>query len=202
MSGLLERAAAAFVEPAPPAPPPPVAAPPGFAPRVLVLGAPRDAVPVAAALAGGLREREKAAGAVLIAWPSPEPPRPALGTPGAGRLVAGLRARGLRAVARGRLAWLSLGQDELGLARRALASVDVPVVVAITGPRSAATDELLAEQDQIVVVLPAEADPRLGRLAVDGLAECGIPVLVRGPLTAPGAHTTALAGWGRLRLPT
>jgi hypothetical protein len=203
MSGLLERAASAFVAPAPPSPPvAPAIAPPRFAPRALVLGAARDAVPVAAALAGGLREREKAAGAVLITWPSPEPPRPALGTPAAARLVAGLQARGLAAVARGRLAWLALGHDELALARRALAAVDVPVVVAITGPRSAATDDLLTEQDHIVVVLPTDADPRLGELALEGLAECGIPVVVRGPLTTPGAHTTALAGWGRLRLPT
>jgi hypothetical protein len=201
MSGLLERAAAALIEPAPAPPPQPVAAPPRFAPRVLVLGAPRDAVPVAAALAGGLREREKAAGAVLIAWPSPDPPRPALGTPGAARLVAGLQARGLNAVARGRLAWLALASTDLALARRALVAVDVPVVVAITGPRSAAADELLAEQDHIVLVLPTDADPRLAQLAREDLAERSIPVSVRGPLTTPGASTAALAGWGRLRLP-
>jgi hypothetical protein len=204
MSGLLERAASAFVVPAAPdcAPPSePVAVPPRFAPRALVLGAPRDAIPVAAALAGGLRERERAAGALLVTWPSPDPPRPALGTPAAARLAAGLQARGLDAVARGRLAWLALGDDELPLAQRALGAVDVPAVVAITAPRSAATDELLDEQEQIVVVLPAQVDPRLVELVQEGLAECGVPVTVRGPLTAPGAHTTALAGWGRLRLP-
>jgi hypothetical protein len=199
MSGLLERAASAFVTPA--APPEVAVVPPRVAPRALVLGAARGAVPVAAALAGGLRERERAAGAVLVTWPAAETPRPALGTPGASRLVAGLQARGLDAVARGRLAWLALGEDDLGLARRALAAVDVPAVAAITAPRSAATDELIAEQDQIVLVVAAEADARLVALARDGLAEWSVPLVVRGPLAAPGARAAALAGWGRLKVP-
>lgn len=197
MSGLLERAAAAFVTPAPE--PAIAVSPPRFAPRALVLGAARDAVPVAAALAGGLRERERAAGALLVAWPAADGPRAALGTPGASRLVTGLRARGLDAVARGRLAWLALAADDLALARRALAAVDVPAVAAVTGPRSAATDALLAEQDQIVLVVPADADARLVALARDGLAEWNVPVCVRGPL-APGARAAALAGWGRLKV--
>jgi hypothetical protein len=200
MSGLLERAASVFVEPRPRADAPSRAeAPPRFASRALVLGAAADAVPVAAALAGGLRER--AAGAVLIVWPAADPPRPALGTPAAARLVAGLQLRGLEAVARGRLAWLGLRGADLALARRALAAVDVPVVVAITGPRSAATDDLLPEQDQIVLVVPTDEDQRLTDLARSGLAEHNAPLMIRGPLTAPGARTTALAGWGRLRLP-
>lgn len=200
MSGVLERAASVFVEPrARVEGPPPPEAPPGFASRALVLGAAADAVPVAAALAGGLRERERAAGAVLIVWPTSEAPRPALGTPAAARLVAGLQMRGLEAVARGRLAWLGL--EDLALARRALAAVDVPAVVAITGPRSAATDELLPEQDQIVLVVPTDEDQRLTDLARSGLAEYNVPLTIRGALTAPGARTAALAGWGRLRVP-
>jgi hypothetical protein len=138
---------------------------------------------------------------VLITWPTADPPRPALGTPAAARLVAGLQARGLEAAARGRLAWLGLEHAELGLVRRALAAVDVPAVLAITGPRSAATDELLTEQDRIVIVVPTDEDPRLTELARTGLAEYDVPLMIRGPLTAPGARTTALAGWGRLRLP-
>ncbi len=197
MSGLLDRAASAFVTAAPE----PAVAPPRFAPRALVLGSARDAVPVAAGLAGGLRERERAAGAVVVTWPSPDGPRPALGTPAASRLVANLQSRGLTAVARGRLAWLALGHDELALARRALAAVDVPAVIAISGPRTAATDELLAEQDHVVLVAQPDADPQLSELAREGLAEHGIPVVVRGPLITPGARATALAGWGRLRLP-
>jgi hypothetical protein len=202
MSGLLERAASVFLEPRPRLEAPPRAeAPARFASRALVLGAAGDAVPVAAALAGGLRERERAAGALLVVWPTAEPSRPALGTPAAARLVAGLQLRGLEAVARGRLAWLGLAQADLALARRALAAVDVPAVIAITGPRSAATDELLPEQDQIVLVVPTDHDQRLTDLAQAGLAEYDVPLAIRGPLTAPGARTTALAGWGRLRLP-
>jgi hypothetical protein len=201
MTGLLDRAASVFVEPRPRADAPSRAEPPRVASRALVLGAAADAVPVAAALAGGLRERERAAGAVLIVWPAAEPPRPALGTPAAARLVAGLQLRGLAAVARGRLAWLGLGGADLALARGALAAVDVPVVVAITGPRSAATDELLPEQDQIVLVVPTDEDQRLTDLARAGLAEHSVPLAIRGPLAAPGARTTALAGWGRMRLP-
>ena len=52
-----------------------------------------------------------------------------------------------------------------------------------------------------MLVVPADADPRLVELARDGLAEWNVPVTVRGPLLNPGARTTALAGWGRLRLP-
>ena len=196
MSGLLERAASAFVTL--PHEPEVAVAPPRFAPRALVLGSVRDAVPVAAALAGGLRER--APGAVLLTWPAPEAPRPALGTPGASRLAAGLQARGLAAVARGRLAWVALGEDELHLARRALAVVDVPAVVAVTGPRSAASDALLAEQDQVVLVVPPDADAHLTALIESEFAEENVPFMVRAPLTAPGARTTALAGWGRSRV--
>jgi len=197
VSGLVERAASAFVAPVPED----VVGPPRFAPRALVLGSARDAVPVAAALAGGLRAGERPGGAVLVTWPAEEAPRPALGTPAAARVVAGLRARGLEAVARGRLAWLALGHDDLALARRALAAVDVPAVVAITGPRSTATDELLADQDQVVLVVPEEVDPNLAELARNGLAEYDIPLTVRGPLAAPGARAAALAGWGRLKVP-
>jgi len=196
MSGFLERAASAFVT-LPPEPAVAVA-PPRFAARALVLGSVRDAVPVGAALAGGLRER--APSAVLVTWPAPAAPRPALGTPGASRLVAGLQARGLAVVARGRLAWIALGDGELGLARRALAVVDVPVVVAITGPRSAASDALLAEQDLVVLVVPPDADARVAALVEEQLTEENVPFSARAPLTAPGARTTALAGWGRLKV--
>ena len=104
-----------------------------------------------------------------------------------------------RRVARGRLAWLALATDDLALARRALAAVDVPAVAAVTGPRSAATDALLAEQDQIVLVVPADADPsrRARTRRPCGIERSGI---VRGPL-APGARAAALAGWGRLKVP-
>ena len=194
MSGLLERAASAF------GPPAVAVEPPRFAPRALVLGRPDDAVPVAAALAGGLREQHRAAGALLAVWPAPAPPRAALGTPAASRLAARLQARELEAVARGRLAWLALAPDELALAARAVAAVDVPAVIAVTGPRTTATDDLLADQDLIVLVFPADAEPGLEPLALAGLEHCTAPVLVHRPLDTPGARPAAMAGWGRLRI--
>jgi hypothetical protein len=150
---------------------------------------------VAPGPAGGLRERAHAAAAVLIVWPSAEPPRAALGTPAASRIVAVLQARGLDAVARGRLAWVAL--SDIGLARRVFVAADVPVVTAVTGPRTAETDALLADQDQVLLI-GREEDP-LTDLVRASVAEHGVPLVVRAPLTTPGARTTALAGWGRLR---
>jgi hypothetical protein len=192
VSALLERAASAMGRPA--------LASHRFAPRALVLGRAEDAVPVAAALAGGLREQERAAGALLATWPSAAPPRSALGTPAASRLAARLQARGLEAVARGRLAWLALAAGQLPLAARAAAAVEVPTVIAVTGPRTAASDDLLADQDLVVLVVGADAQPGLEALALDGLEHCTAPVVVRRPLDSPGARPAALAGWGRLRL--
>src|SRR4051812_50227509 len=97
MSGLLERAAEALRA----APADASAALPRFAPRALVLGRPDDAIPVAAALAGGLREQDRAAGALLVVWPSAAPPRPAPGTPAASPPPPRAQGRGLRAGARG-----------------------------------------------------------------------------------------------------
>ena len=170
------------------------------APRAVVFGRAGEAVPVAAALAGGLREQQRAAGALLVTWPSAAPPRAALGTPAASRLAARLQARGLGAVARGRLAWLALRADEFGFAARATAAVGVPAVIAVTGPRTAATDALLAEQDLVVLVLGGDAQPGLAALALAGLAGCPGHVVLQPPLDSPCARPAAMAGWGRLRL--
>src|SRR4051812_12663212 len=132
MSGLLERAAEALRA----APADASGALPRFAPRALVLGRPDDAVPVAAALAGGLRDQDRAAGALLVVWPSEASPRPALGTPAASRLAARLQARGLGAVARGRLAWLALGRDPPSLAPPATGAGGLSAGIARTGPRT------------------------------------------------------------------
>ena len=196
MSGVLERAASVLRPPTAAA----AALPPRFAPRALVLGRPEEGVPVAAALAGGLREQDRAAGALLTTWPSAAPPRAALGTPAASRLAARLQARGLAAVARGRLAWLALGSDQLALAARAVAAVDVPAVIAVVGPRTAASDELLADQDLVVLVVGSDAEAGLETLALSGLQDCPAPVVVQRPLDSPGARPAALAGWGRLRI--
>ena len=102
------------------------------------------------------------------------------------------------AVARGRLAWLALGPDDLALAARAVAAVDVPTVIAISGPRTAATDDLLDELDQIVLVAPPTPSPASKRSRSPA---CGTrrPVVVRRPLAARARAPAAMAGWGRLR---
>jgi hypothetical protein len=200
MTGLLARAASAFVEPAPALVAPAAAALPQAA-RALVLGRPADAIPVAAALAGELRARERAAAAVLVTWPG-KPLRPALAARPAQRLAARLDARGLEAVARGRLAWLALSGPSVGAAAaavRAEAATEVPTVVAVTGPRCGALDALLDERDLIVVVLPRDADPALAELAFAGLAACRALVIACQPLEGASTRLLALAGRGRLR---
>ena len=162
-----------------------------------MLGRPDDAVPVAAALAGGLREQHRAAGALLVgvavrrrrrARRSGRRRRP--GWPRASRPA------GSTAVARGRLAWLALGSDELALAARAVAAVDVPAVIAITGPRTAATDDLLAEQDLVVLVVARRRGARARGAHARRPADCAAPVVVQRPLDSPGARPAAMAGWG------
>jgi hypothetical protein len=200
VTGLLARAAAAFVEPAP-ALAAPAASVPREGGRALVLGRPADAISLAAALAGELRARERAGTALLVTWPG-EPQRPAPATRPARRLAAHLDARGVGAIPRGRLAWLALSDTSVGAAAavlRAEAAVDVPSVAAITGPRCDALDALLEERDLVVVVLPRDADPALAELALAGLAACRAPVVVCAPLEGATYRLLALAGLGRWR---
>jgi hypothetical protein len=166
--------------------------------RAAVLGRPDDAVPVAAALANDLRARERAGAALVGVWPA-ESLRAGLATRAATRLAERLAARGLPAVARGRLAWLPLVESPVAFARAA-AAVDMPAVVAITSPRSATTDAVLEEQHRIVVVTPPDTDAALADLAVDGLAHLAAAVTARPPLEA-AVRMLALAGWGRLADP-
>lgn len=200
MTGLLARAASVFVEPAAAVPTAADAAARRPPARALVFGRPADAVPVAAALAGELRARERAAAALLVTWPG-EPPRPALGARAAQRLAARLDARGLEAVARGRLAWLALAGPAAGAAAaavRAEAATDAPAVVAVTGPRCAATDALLDERDLVVVAVARDTDPALAELAVAGLSGSSAPVVASPPLDGAAIRLLALAGRGRL----
>ena len=200
MTGLLARAASAFVEPAPALVAPAAAALPAGRPRA-------RARPSGRRDSGRRRPGRRAAGAraraaaVLVTWPG-EPPRPALAARPAQRLAARLDARGLEAVARGRLAWLALSGPSVGAAAaavRAEAATEVPAVVAVTGPRCGALDALLDERDLIVVVLPRDADPALAELALAGLAARRATVVVCPPLESAPLRLLALAGRGRLR---
>jgi hypothetical protein len=220
VSGLLERVGAFFFEAAesprgsPPAAPPPQAEPV----QAVVLGAAQLVVPVAAACAGELRARSKAAAALLCIWrPADAPAEPPAAepdatdtpaarspagatTPGARRLAARLVARDLPATACGRLAWLALDPDPADAAaqfRRCAASSGTPLVLAVAGPRPEPFEPLLAEADLCLAVLPADVDPLLRELAL-----ARIPTrnqLVVPPLPPGPPRWAAMAGLARLR---
>jgi hypothetical protein len=218
VSGLLGRAAAIFFEaaespPQAPAPPEPAA---GTAPvEAAVLGAPAFVVPVAAACAGELRARARAAAGLICIWRpagapapplDPEPDEPAARspagatTPGAKRLAARLAAHQLPATACGRLAWLALDPVPSAAAaqfRRARAIATVPVVLAVAGPRPEPLEPVLAEADLCVAVLAADVDPALRELAVARLP--GREHAVVAPLPPGPPRWAAMAGLARLR---
>jgi len=225
MTGLLDRIGGFFFEPteprqaagsgpAPQAAPPAVGAPDATAAApfgAAVLGAPAAVVPVAAACAGELRARERAAAAAICIWrplavPLPEPDAPAAQspagatTPGARRLTARLVGRELAATACGRLAWLALDPDpELaaGQLRRCRAAAAAPLVLAVAGARPAAFEPLLEDLDLTIAVLAADIDPALRALALarlPGRAREIVPPLPPGP-----PRWAAMAGLARLR---
>jgi hypothetical protein len=88
-------------------------------------------------------------------------------------------------------------EEAAAQARRASAAAgSAPVVLALAGPRAAAFDALIAEQDLVVVALPADSDPALARLAVAGL-ERGLVCAI------PPSHTArSLAASGLALLPS
>jgi hypothetical protein len=215
MSSLLERAVGLFIEPAPgdapaadrrpasdrrpdsPAaryrPPSPAAGPSPARDRAAVLGSAADALPIAAALARALRRGAGAPAAVVVSWAGRARARGAPAAPAARRLAAWLAARDLPATAGGRLAWASLPADADEAARvanRVAGAIDVPLVLALAGPRPQAFAALLADHALIAV---AVSDPE-GPLASAALA--GLPgrAVACRPL-APGlARRLALLG--------
>ncbi len=180
-----------------------------------MLGAPAVVVPVAAACAGELRARSKAAAALLCIWrpvkpaartvgvdapaPSAESPAGAT-TPGARRLAARLGAHELSATACGRLAWLALECEPDAAAdqvRRCLSVAGAPVVLAVAGARPPAFEPLLAELDLAIAVLPSDIEPALRELALMTLRareRAVVPPLPPGP-----PRWAAMAGLARLR---
>lgn len=173
---------------------------------VAVLAAPADALALGAALGLALARVHRAPVVVVCVWSA--------GTAVAGgwrapasragrRLAVALAARGHAARAAGRLVVVTLdgdAADAAAQARRALAAAGgAPAVVAIGGPRRAAFDGLLADQDLVVVGQRSGADPLLARLVVAGLGAgvracaCEIPA-------ANPART--LAGAGLALLPS
>ena len=213
MSGLLGRVGAFFLEAAetPARSPEPPAPAPDAAPRpAAVLGAPGSVVPVAAACAGELRARAKAAAALICIWRPADAPAPALApaarspagatTPGARRLAARLESRALGATACGRLAWLALDADPAAAAgqfRRCRAVAGAPLVLAVAGARPEQFEPLLADVELCVLVLPDGIDPALRELAVATLPAGGRAVVA--PLPPGPPRWAAMAGLARLR---
>jgi hypothetical protein len=113
------------------------------------------------------------------------------------RLADRLDARGLEAYARGRLVWVALpaepGQAVAAVQRAA--AVGAPLVVALTAPRTAALDELLADRDLVVLVVRDPAGP-LAAAASEELEARATRRVVAPPL-AGAARILA----GRLPLP-
>jgi hypothetical protein len=177
-------------------------------PGVAVLSPPADAQPLGSALGLALAGRRRAPVVAVCVWTG-EPPgagvtwrAPAL--PAARRLAAVLAARGHDARAAGRLAVVRLPAapaDAACDARRASAAAGTaPVVLALGGPRVAAFDALLAEQDVVVIATAPGTDPALARLAVAGLGcEHARACVCAVPPAQPGR---ALAAAGLTLLPS
>lgn len=178
-------------------PAPDITAPSGAPPAITsaaVLGRPGEVEPVAAALALALRRHTKAK-AATVAIVGPELPDRAEGGAAAAarRLAARLGDHGVEAHARGRLAWVRLDpeSERLVVGARRVTLVAAPAVLAVTAPRTAAIDDVLADQDLLVLVAPDPEAP-LMRLAAAGLG--GAPVVTVRPLGRGLNRALARAG--------
>jgi hypothetical protein len=193
----LERAAAWFITP-PPAAARPAAAEFPPAARVVVLGAPPDVAPLAAAVALALR----APASLVALWRADRSTARGTATRAAARLAAQLAAQDLPAVSRGRLAWLALPDDPSDAAvavRQASAVVDGSLVTGLAGARPPELEELVAEHDLAIVAADPEAP--LARAALAGLDARGIDAVACLPPRRGLPRRLALAGLVAPRLP-
>lgn len=145
-------------------------------PAVGLLCPSADAPSFGAALGLALAARHRAPVVAVCLWTGETPAGAAWRAPAhpaARRLVANLVGRGHDARAAGRLVIVRLPADPaeaVAQARRASAAAGAtPVVLTLGGPRLAAFDELLAEQDLVVVATAIGTDPALARLALAGV---------------------------------
>lgn len=178
------------------------AVPPPRTPASLAVLAPApDAPALGAALALALARGRRSPVAVVCIW-APDAGRPPWGVPAlpaAARLARALVARGHEARGSGRLVLVRLAPACETAAAEALrassAAGPAPAVLALAGPRAAAFDALLAEQDLVVVATAAGTDPALTRLALTGLERgiaCDLP---------PARPARSLAAAGVVLLP-
>src|SRR4051794_39712690 len=145
-----------------------------FAPR---RPATRDASPAGWSRAACRAHRSDASSA----WPCP-PLRPMPWR----RPARGVGWRALSCAPTGPLARVALPAapaDAVATARRAAAAAPTACAVALSGPRDADLDALLALQDAVVLVARAGADSTLVRLALAGLTAMGPPATAVAPPT-------------------
>ena len=152
------------------------------APRaVAILCAAEDARALGVAAAGLLARRARVSCALVCLWtPFEARPRSDARPPAsraARRLAVMLASRGHDVVACGRAAVVVLPADPAeavtAAARAGAAAGATPAVLVLGGPRAAAFDDLLAEQDRLLVVSRPAADPAIGALALFGLPPGG-----------------------------
>jgi hypothetical protein len=169
-----------------------------LAPSLGVLAQARD-LPAVAVAVGVVVARRSPAALVCVHAPGHELHAPALRAPAraaAARLAGSLRARGLAADARGRVAIVDLVREEdaAGAAARALAAAGaLPTVLAVAA-RDPDLDVLLAAQDAILVALPPSADPTLAELAASGAARLASRSTSIALNLDPASRALALAG--------
>jgi hypothetical protein len=168
---------------------------------VAVLAAPADAHALGAALGLALAGHRRAPVVVLCVWTAGPAAGPTWGVPAlpaARRMAAALCARGHDARAAGRLAVVRLPaqpDEAAAQARRATAAAgSAPSVVALGGPRVAALDALLSEQDLVVVAASSGTDHALARLALAGLQSTTARACVCEVPPARPARAVAAAG--------
>ena len=195
LTALLDAIARMFVAPGVDAGVEPVSV---AAPRAAAVCGP-GAEPLACALALMLRRRGPA---VVCTWRADARRASAPATAGTRRLAASMMARGLAVQAVGRLVAVAL-DDEPSVAvaeagRVAAAAGDAPVVIALCGPRDAAFDSLLAEQD-VAVAAVQDAPDELVRLGIAALEETSLRAVAAPGLTAASARAAAM---GLLVTPT
>lgn len=158
---------------------------------VIVLGRARAAAVVAAEAACGLAARASSRTAIVVTAGPPPGVAASTALPAALRARDRLRARDLDARASGRLVWCAVPDSHA--ADRA-AGVGLPVVLAVCGPRTAWTDELLAEAGGVLLA-GDPADP-VTELALEDLRARGLHVTVVAP---PAGVRAGLARLGLAR---
>ena len=171
-------------------------------PGIAVLAPAPDAHSLGAALGLALASRRRAPVVVVCVWTPGRTSRSGVARAGDRPPRAASPRRSARAgttrAPPGRLAVVRLPeapeQAAVEARRAAPRRATAPTVLALGGPRVAAFDELLAEQDLVVVATPSGTDPALARLALAGLASGAARTCACEVPPAHPARTVAAAG--------